>query len=179
MPFSDAKEGPLANLKRSGAALIETIARGITRTATAPAEALAKAFGFMGDLAGRIAVPSALAGTLALTPVVTGDLPAVAGPVGGPESAAVESALGVQPAPDQARLLGETRGALSPGAAGTAGEPAGKSLRTVLDALIGKLDALADRPIEVAVTTLLDGRQVAQSVYRDIRERKIKNYETL
>jgi len=179
LPFSDAKEGPLANLTRSGAALIETIARGITRTATAPAEALAKAFGFMGDLAGQIAVPSALAGMLALTPVVTGDLPAVAGPVGGPEPPVVESALGVQPAPDQARLLGETRGALSPGAAGTAGEPAGESLRTVLDALIGKLDALADRPIEVAVTTLLDGRQVAQSVYRDIRERKIKNYETL
>ena len=179
LPFSDAKEGPLANLTRSGAALIETIARGITRTATAPAEALAKAFGFMGDLAGRIAVPSALAGMLALTPVVTGDLPAVAGPVGRTESAAVESALGVHPAPDQARLLGETRGALSPGATGAGGEAAGENLRTVLDALIGKLDALADRPIEVAVTTLLDGRQVAQSVYRDIRERKIKNYETL
>jgi phage-related protein len=179
LPFSDAKEGPLANLTRSGAALIETIARGITRTATAPAEALAKAFGFMGDLAGRIAVPSGLAGMLALTPVVTGDLPAVAGPVGRTESAAVESALGVHPAPDQARLLGETRGALSPGATGAGGEAAGENLRTVLDALIGKLDALADRPIEVAVTTLLDGRQVAQSVYRDIRERKIKNYETL
>ena len=48
-----------------------------------------------------------------------------------------------------------------------------------MDALLGKLDALADRPIDVSVTTLLDGREVARSVYRDIRERKIRNYETM
>ena len=52
-------------------------------------------------------------------------------------------------------------------------------MRSLLEVLLGKLDALADRPIDGSVTTLLDGRQVAQSVYRDIRERKIKNYETL
>jgi hypothetical protein len=49
----------------------------------------------------------------------------------------------------------------------------------VFEAILAKLDALAERPIDVSVTTLLDGRQVAQSVYRDLRERKIKNYETL
>ncbi len=38
---------------------------------------------------------------------------------------------------------------------------------------------LGGDPFEVSVTTLLDGRQVARSVYRDLRERKIKNYETL
>jgi hypothetical protein len=179
LPFSDAKEGPLANLTRSGAALIETIARGITRAATAPAQALAKTFGLMGDLAGQVAVPSALAGTLALTPIVSGDLPTVAEPFRGPEPAAIETAVGVHPAPEQARLLGETRGSLVPGAAGAPAASAGENLRAVFDSLLGKLDALADRPIEVSVTTLLDGRQVAQSVYRDIRERKIKNYETL
>ena len=82
------------------------------------------------------------------------------------------------PPPATSRLLAETRGALTPGG-GTSIEPAGESVRSILDALLGKLDALADRPIDVSVTTLLDGRQVAQSVYRDIRERKIKNYETL
>jgi hypothetical protein len=38
---------------------------------------------------------------------------------------------------------------------------------------------VAARPVEVSVTTLLDGRQVARSVYKDLRERKIRNYETL
>ena len=45
--------------------------------------------------------------------------------------------------------------------------------------LLAKLEQLGERPIEVSVTTLLDRRQVARSVYRDLRERKIKNYETL
>jgi hypothetical protein len=45
--------------------------------------------------------------------------------------------------------------------------------------LIAKLDALAERPIDVSVTTKIDSRQVAQAVYKDMRERKIRNYETL
>ena len=55
----------------------------------------------------------------------------------------------------------------------------GETLGPALDSLLAKLDQLSERPIEVSVTTLLDGRQVARSVYRDLRERKIKNYETL
>ena len=57
--------------------------------------------------------------------------------------------------------------------------PPGETLGPALDSLLAKLDQLGERPIEVSVTTLLDGRQVARSVYRDLRERKIKNYETL
>lgn len=57
--------------------------------------------------------------------------------------------------------------------------PPGDTLRPVLESLMAKLEQLGERPIEVSVTTLLDGRQVARSVYRDLRERKIKNYETL
>ena len=41
------------------------------------------------------------------------------------------------------------------------------------------MDALADRPIDLTVTTRIDGREVAQAVYKDLRERKIRNYETL
>jgi len=78
----------------------------------------------------------------------------------------------------QARLLGETKGALG-SESGMPAAPPGDTLRPVLESLMAKLEQLGDRPIEVSVTTLLDGRQVARSVYRDLRERKIKNYETL
>jgi hypothetical protein len=78
----------------------------------------------------------------------------------------------------QARLLGETKGALGP-ESGIPAAPPGETLRPVLESLLAKLEQLGERPIEVSVTTLLDGRQVARSVYRDLRERKIKNYETL
>jgi len=179
LPFSDAEEGPLSSLTRSGMALLEAVSGGIAKAAQVPARALQQAFGFVNDIVGQVAAPSVLAGTLALTPIMAGELPTIAGPIGGPEPVAIEAAVGVQPAPEQARLLGETRGALTPGAAGTPAATGGEDLRTVFESLLGKLDALADRPIDVSVTTLLDGRQVAQSVYRDIRERKIKNYETL
>ena len=78
----------------------------------------------------------------------------------------------------QARLLGETKGALGP-ESGMPSAPPGDTLRPALESLLSKLDQLGERPIEVSVTTMLDGRQVARSVYRDLRERKIKNYETL
>ena len=50
-----------------------------------------------------------------------------------------------------------------------------------LAALLVKLDALGDRPIDVNVTVVskLDGRAIAQAVYKDIRRQKVKNYETL
>jgi len=179
LPFSDAEEGPLSSLTRSGMALLEALSGGIAKAAQAPARALQQAFGFMNEMVGQVAVPSLLAGTLALTPVMAGELPAVAGPIGGPELAVIETTVGIHPAPEQARLLGETRGALAPGAAAAPSASTGENLQTVFESMFGKLDALANRPIEVSITTLLDGRQVAQSVYRDIRERKIKNYETL
>lgn len=78
LPFSDSKEGPLADLTRSGAALIQTLAGGITKAASAPAEAMTRAFGFMTGLTGKIAAPAMLAGTLALTPVMAGETPPVA-----------------------------------------------------------------------------------------------------
>ena len=54
-----------------------------------------------------------------------------------------------------------------------------ESLRPLIETLIAKLDALAERPIDLSITTKIDGRQIAQAVYKDLRERKIKNYETL
>jgi phage-related protein len=178
LPFSDAKEGPLANLTRSGSALLEALAGGIAKAATVPAKAIAGAFGFMNDMVGRVAAPSMLAGTLALTPVVAGEIPSAGTSLFGTEPAIMETRSETAP-PEQSRLLGETRGVLGAGNNGFAQSSTGENLLPVLEAMLSKFDALAERPIDVSVTTLLDGRQVAQSVYRDLRERKIKNYETL
>jgi len=59
------------------------------------------------------------------------------------------------------------------------GEEAGPGVRELLESLLSRLDGLADRPVELSVTTNIDGRKVAEAVYRDLRERKIRNYETL
>ena len=58
-------------------------------------------------------------------------------------------------------------------------EEAGPGLRELLESLLSRLDGLADRPVELSVTTNIDGRKVAEAVYKDLRERKIRNYETL
>ena len=171
--------GGWRQLRSLGASTVEAFAapfQGISRAASLPGRAVAGALARMKEGMGRIAAPAALSGALALTPVVAADVPQPGTPLLGVEPAVVAARPG--PPPETSRLLAETRGALTPGG-GTSTEPAGESVRSILDALLGKLDALADRPIDVSVTTLLDGRQVAQSVYRDIRERKIKNYETL
>ncbi len=144
-------------------------------TLSGPATAGASAL--LERLAGRVAAPAMLSGTLALTPVLAEAVPQVGTHLPGTEPSVLAARPGESP--QGSRLLAQTRGALTPGAAGVSGEPAGENLRSILEALLGKLDALAERPIDVSVTTLLDGRQVAESVYRDIRERKIKNYETL
>jgi len=52
-------------------------------------------------------------------------------------------------------------------------------IRVLLESAISEIRALAARPIDVSVTTTLDGRKIAQSVYKDLREQKVKNYETL
>lgn len=178
LPFSDAKEGPLADLTRSGAALIQTLAGGITKAASAPAEAMTRAFGFMTGLTGKIAAPAMLAGTLALTPVIAGEAPTIAASLESTGAAVPMERPAASLPTGQARLLGETKGALGP-ESDMPSAPPGETLRPVLESLLAKLEQLGERPIEVSVTTLLDGRQVARSVYRDLRERKIKNYETL
>ena len=59
------------------------------------------------------------------------------------------------------------------------GEEAGPGVRELLESLLSRLDGLTDRPVELSVTTNIDGRKVAEAVYKDLRERKIRNYETL
>ena len=59
------------------------------------------------------------------------------------------------------------------------GEEADPGLRELLESLLSRLNGLADRSVELSVTTNIDGRKVAEAVYKDLRERKIRNYETL
>lgn len=85
--------------------------------------------------------------------------------------------------PTRTALLADTRGAgaspfpatPAPAVGGAPGDP----VPALLQALIAKVDGLGDRPIDLTVTTQLDGREIAQAVYKDLRERKIRNYETL
>ena len=53
------------------------------------------------------------------------------------------------------------------------------SLRMLMENVLARLDAVAERPIDLAVTTQIDGRVVVEAVYKDMREQKIRNYETL
>ena len=93
--------------------------------------------------------------------------PAVAWSIGGESRSFEPSPLLARPA--RLPFGGEQAGTSSPR----------DSLRPLIETLIAKLDALAERPIELSVTTKIDGRQVAQAVYKDMQERKIRNYETL
>ena len=174
LPFSDAKEGPLSGLSKSGMALAETFGQGISKAASIPAQAMQQMFSTMGKLGQNVAVPSMLAGTLALTPMVIGNTPKIA------ETHQVgierQEPLPVPLTHTQSTLLAETRGSLNPAVSGST-ESNRPSIDPMLEAILSKLDANTERPIHISI--MLDGRQVAQAVYKDIRERKIRNYETL
>ena len=165
LPFSDAQEGPLSSLTRSGAAMLEAFSTGISRASELPARALHNSLGAARSLLNVGLPASALAATLALTPVVAGTAPGIA--------AAQPSARTAE----RSRPLALTRGSLaSEQASGVAARS--EELRPVLEAILAKLDGLSERPIEVNVVTKLDGRQIARSVYKDMREQKVRNYES-
>jgi hypothetical protein len=55
----------------------------------------------------------------------------------------------------------------------TATEP----VRDLLALIADKLDALASQPQGDTVVTL-DGREIARAVYRDVREQRVRRYES-
>jgi len=168
LPFSDAQEGPLSALTRSGMAMLEAFSAGIARASELPAKALENSLSNARDLI-SIGIPAtALASTLALTPAAIGPVPSV------------PASIREDVTSRRSRLLAVKRGSLaSRQNTGATLSSDTDDLRSIFEAILGKLDNLGDRPIEVSVTTKLDGRQIAQSVYKDMRERKVKNYETL
>lgn len=167
LPFSDAQEGPLSALTRSGAAMLEAFSSGITRASQLPVRALYRSLGAARSLMSTVVPTSALAATLALTPVMAGAIPRVS-----PVEPVGQTA-------ERSRLLAVTRGSYAFGTNARISGRETENLRPVLEAILAKLDALSDRPIEVNVITKLDGRQIARAVYKDMREQKVKNYETL
>jgi len=193
LPFSDAREGPLSDLSAAGRAVLETMVGGMERVASLPAKVFSRIWGFVED-AGMAAsqathtpgtgwverlasvlhglVGPALGG-LALAPALAGPTTAVAASVAKPLPALVS-----EREVERTRLLGE-RVTIQAPAAGTPRTP-GVAPASMAD-LLAKLDGLADRPLEVNITVVskLDGRTVAQAVYRNIRQEKVKNYETL
>jgi len=171
LPFSDAKEGPLSTLTRSGAAMLEAFSSGITGASKLPSQALKQAFGF----AKSAVLPTAVAGTLALTPSIAGAVQKPVMPMVATQRAAVTATDSKQT--EQSRLLSVTRGALGNGP-GREASAQSQDLRPILEAVLAKLDGIAERPIDVMVTTNLDGRKIAQAVYKDMRERKVRNYES-
>jgi len=218
LPFSDAREGPLASLTMSGRSLLKTFSTGVARSEASPARAVEKAFARISALNRTLAAPAVVAGTLALTPAIAGSVPKVAPPVPpavGPvvaggrlplapplalpslpvpsvipnvAGAPLPAVVGELPAPPPvalpltppapSRLLAETRGSLAASTPdGSYGSP-GSDVRELLEAILRKLDALAERPITLSVTTKLDGREIARAVYQDLRERRVQNYET-
>jgi hypothetical protein len=96
-----------------------------------------------------------------------------------PSGSIVRTPGQVQQVSERTQLLSQTRGALAGGSSGSSSPAQSEAIRPVLEAILAKLDSLSDRPIEVQVTTTLDGRKIAQAVYKDMKERRVKNYETL
>ncbi|MBT8341086.1 MAG: phage tail tape measure protein [Desulfatitalea sp.] len=195
LPFSDAKEGPLSNLTASGAALLRTLAEGISQAKSLPAERVSESLlNLIPRLDGRL-LPKALSAMLMLQPVMAQALPSQLPMPGIIQSvtSAIEpvNRIGIMepgmsnvekiPTPysqipsEQLAMAGRN----SPASASTGAADSGQDLRSLLASVLSRLDALADRPIELNVITTIDGRKVAEAVYKDLREKKIRNYETL
>jgi TP901 family phage tail tape measure protein len=195
LPFSDAKEGPLSNLTASGASLLKTLAEGISKAKSLPAEQVSESLlNLVPRLDGRL-LPKALSAMLMLQPVMAQALPSQLPMLGIVQSvtSAVEPVNRIstmepgvpnaerihtphsQIPSEQLALTGRN----SQNTASTSVSESGQDLRGLLSAVLSRLDALADRPVELSVTTTIDGRKVAEAVYKDLREKKIRNYETL
>jgi hypothetical protein len=140
-------------------------------TATAGGE---RTTGWLGGLTGALSgVVASLAGALLPAPALAGPTAALAASAEKPGPAVVR-----EREVEQRRILAERVTTVAPAPAGAATLAGGFPS---LDALLAKLDELGDRPVEVNITVVskLDGRAVAQAVYRNIRQEKVKNYETL
>lgn len=131
------------------------------------------------DLQGQLKLPELGEQSLGLNPIMSAlpdfslpDLPILKAP---------ETIPPVQMPEHQSQLLAETRSSLAQTVTPESPRREGDSKNDsgLLGAILEKLDGLSERPISVQLTTQLDGRQIAQSVYKDIREQKIKNYGTL
>jgi len=194
LPFSDAEEGPLSNLSASGRSILETMARGMQQVAGLPAKVFSKVWGFLTGPGGAATFarvePTALTGWLGgLSRVLAGLVstvasalplaPAVAAPMTS-VAAAAEKPVPIVVREREARQMEILAQHATPITSVTGAAPV-EGQTFPMKAFLARLDELADRPIDVNITVVskLDGRAVAQAVYRNIRQEKVKNYETL
>lgn len=146
-------------------------------------------------------MPAALTSALMLNPVLAGALPVANQSIEGSRPATIVAPAMIEPtlaAPqvsmarsfslrddreilpvaDSSQDISRTRTFVPPRAsqAATADDSA---IREILTAILQRIGSLENRPVDVNVKTTIDGRQVAEAVYKDLRERKVRNYETL
>jgi hypothetical protein len=179
LPFSDAKQGPLSNLTASGAALLKTLAEGIGKAKTLPVEQISESLlNLVPRLDGRL-LPKAMSAMLMLQPVMAQALPSQLPMPGIMQLRNTEPGMQNEEHGPTPHALFRSPHSSGPNAASAGAAESGQDLRGLLSAVLSRLDALADRPVELNVTTTIDGRKVAEAVYKDLRERKIRNYETL
>jgi TP901 family phage tail tape measure protein len=179
LPFSDAKEGPLSNLTASGAALLRTLAEGIGKAKSLPAEQLSESLlNLVPRLDGRL-LPKALSAMLMLQPVMAQAVPSQLSMPGIMQMRNAEPGMQNEEQRSTPYAAFHIPHAVGSNTASAGAAESGQDLRGLLSAVLSRLDALADRPVELNVITTIDGRKVAEAVYKDLRERKIRNYETL
>jgi hypothetical protein len=53
------------------------------------------------------------------------------------------------------------------------------SIQMLLQQMTTAITELGQRKMDVSVVTQIDGRKVAEAVYKDMQDKKIRNYETL
>lgn len=134
-----------------------------------------------------VLIPKMLQAALALTPVMAGELPALSSslPISTSEihqdySQNIPVPFGKEPANTSAKPFEPVPSPIraSQGAESVQNQDMA-SIRLQLQEIVTALSALGNRPIDVSVTTNIDGRKVAESVFREMQDRKIRNYETL
>ena len=180
----------LPNALDAGKKLMNTLAEGIRATANAPFEALKAGLGKLGKLLPHsdaelgplsmltqsgFAVLDTLSQGIAKAshlPALAmeqafafgNNLPSVMPPTLAPVSAGTPTVRPIMPVPLRAPQ------------ASTTAPPVTESVRDLLELIASKLDALGGQtPGDMVVT--LDGREIARAVYRDVQERRIRNYD--
>lgn len=138
-------------------------------------------------------IPKVLQAALSLTPVMAGELPAIDQLAPVALESRIEQAQPLAPTPVQANT--ETTTPAEDAQALVQREPIVPIQRVQGDAnrqpvnldeiqrqlqeITTALASLGDRPIDLTVQTNIDGRRVAESVFREMQDQRIRNYETL
>jgi len=119
-------------------------------------------------------IPSLLSALLTLTPVMASDIPSL--PITDTMEEITPQTGAASDTYSQERLAAVRQNPFIPSPAGSQGK---NDISELFVELINRLDGLAERPVNISVDTHIDGRKVAESVYKDMKEKKIRNYETL